>query len=183
MTPKDRPPDIGRRLSAARLQRALSQGTVARRAGLAPSYLSRIETGKVHPTFRTLFKIAKAMKMPLEEVVTTDSRRGQGGGGCPVTRRGHCLLDLIRSEAQIGSGDSPNEAYSPRQIKLIRRFTGWLERAGSDRMRAMEILLDDLSRGSAIVPGPAAAAGRPSKRGGGQRRQDGSRPTKTGARR
>ncbi len=154
MTRKDRPLDIGRRLSTARLRRSMSQGTVARRAGLAASYLSRIETGKVQPTFRTVFKIANAMNVPLEEVVTPNALERRDGSGCPVTMHGHCLLDLIRSESEITAGGDAEETYSPRQVRLIRRFAGWLQAAGSDRLRAMEILLDDLSRGR-----DAAAAG------------------------
>jgi transcriptional regulator with XRE-family HTH domain len=52
--------DGGERINASRLARKLSQVAVARRAGIAASYLSRIESGNVHPTLGTALRIASA---------------------------------------------------------------------------------------------------------------------------
>lgn len=141
-------PEIGRRLAAARLQRGLSQCTVARLAGLAPSYISRIENGRVQPTFRTVLKIAGGLRIAPEEIVDpppdprTRSRRS-----CPVSHNGRCMLDLLRSETQI-EREHDRDAYSPRQIRLMKQLAAWVRDAPNDRLRAMEILIDDLSRGS-----------------------------------
>ena len=55
MTSMAPPFEIGKRLGTVRAQRGLSQGTVSRLAGLAPSYLSKIENGRIQPTFPTLY--------------------------------------------------------------------------------------------------------------------------------
>ncbi len=55
------------------------------------------------------------------------------------------MLDLIRSEAQatrIASG----EVYTPREIRLLQRLAQWMQGVSSDRLRAMEILLDEMTR-------------------------------------
>jgi hypothetical protein len=60
-----------------------------------------------------------------------------------VTDSGECLLDLLRHEkdgAQTGSG----EAYTPRQLRLLKRFAAWLRRVGPDRLAGMELLLGQL---------------------------------------
>jgi transcriptional regulator with XRE-family HTH domain len=145
MSVEDSQPDVGRRLATARLQRGLSQGIVARLAGIAPSYISRIENGRVHPTFRTVLRIASALKMPFEEIAGPGPARLRQRGGCPVTAGGRCLLDLVRAEAEIERG-VPGEAFTPRQVRLLRRFASWLVTVGSDRQKAMEILLDELTR-------------------------------------
>ena len=62
-------PDVGQRIAANRIRRGLSQTLVSRRTGLDPSYLSRIETGKVHPTVRTAMKIAAAMQITPGELL------------------------------------------------------------------------------------------------------------------
>lgn len=132
---------VGRRLAGTRLQRGLSQGTLARLARIAPSYLSRIETGKVQPTVRTLLRVAGALRVPLETLLA-----GVGGRGCaahplcPITCDGECLLDLIRPESEvIGAADV--EAYTARQVRLLRRFAAWLRTVDAERLTAMEILL------------------------------------------
>jgi len=154
MTRTPRPENIGQRLVAARLQRGLSQATVARAAGLAPSYLSRIENGKVHPTFRTVMQIVEALGAGLDEIagpVATRHRRGP----CPVTAKGQCLLDLIRAAAD-------EEHYTPREIRLLRRFGRWLKSAEPGRVRAMELILDDLTRAAEASASSAAKFGSPS---------------------
>jgi transcriptional regulator with XRE-family HTH domain len=137
-------PEVGARLAAARGKRGLSQGTVARLAGIAPSYLSRIETGKVQPTFRTALKVASALKVSPDEIVGSPAL-SHDHGACPISTSGRCMLDLIRSEAQatrIASG----EIYTPREIRLLQRLAQWMQGVSSDRLRAMEILLDEMTR-------------------------------------
>lgn len=136
---------IGRRLAAARLQRGLSQGSIARRAGLAPSYLSRIETGKIHPTFATVMRIASALKVPLQELTGPVDASQHDRGPCPLTNRGQCMLDLIRSEIEVQRGVE-GEVFTPRQVRLLRRFAAWLQEVTPDRLRAMEVLLEDLTK-------------------------------------
>ena len=61
-----------------------------------------------------------------------------------MTTVGQCLLDMIRPQADR-AGRPSQEYYSPREIKLLRRFATWMKTVNSDRLRAMEILLEDLS--------------------------------------
>ena len=136
-------PDLGRRLAAERLRRGLSQGTVARRAGIAPSYLSRLETGRVHPTFRTLVRVATVLQVPLDDLVAGPSAR-PAGGACPVTRCGDCLLDLLRPESHARRPDE--EAFSPRQVKLLRVLADWMQGASAERLRAIEVVLEEFTR-------------------------------------
>lgn len=150
MTARTQIADIGQRLAAARMRRALSQGTVARLSGIAPSYLSRIETGKVHPTFRTVQKIAASLKVTLDEI-TGPTGVESPAGNCPISTSGDCMLDLIRSEAQVARVAS-GEVYTAREVRLLQRLASWMHSVGPERLRAMEILLDDLMRGRGVGP-------------------------------
>ncbi|MCA8962016.1 MAG: helix-turn-helix transcriptional regulator [Planctomycetes bacterium] len=135
------PPDIGQRLTAARLRRGLTQRIVARRAGVAASYLSRVETGRIQPTFRTVSRLLRAMKADLEELM--DSSDGESkDGACPLTVRGACLLDLLHADRSESATDE--ERYTPREIRLLRKLAAWVRAASPDRLRAMEVLLEDL---------------------------------------
>lgn len=133
--------DLGKRISACRSQRGLSQATVARRAGIDPSYLSRIETGRVHPTVRMATRISTALRVPMEDLLgpSPPDRKHQP---CPVTRSGRCLMDLL----DTGTGDTllDPEAYTPRQIKLLRRFTMVLQKSSPNLQRALEVLFSEI---------------------------------------
>jgi transcriptional regulator with XRE-family HTH domain len=135
---------VGRRLAAARLQRGLAQGDVAQRCGLAASYLSRIENGKIQPAFRTVMQIVGVLGADMSEIVGPDLPGKRPHGPCPVTA-GRCLLDMIAAEAD-------HEHYSPREVRLLRRFAAWLKSAEPSRVRAIEVLLDDLMRAADEEP-------------------------------
>ncbi|MCP3978766.1 MAG: helix-turn-helix transcriptional regulator [bacterium] len=146
MTDGFRMPEIGQRLASARLRRGLSQATVARRSGVAPSYISRIENGRVQPSFRTVQRVADAVRVSVGELVSESETRDHApGAGCPVTPSGGCLLDLLRPQQEVDRG-SGADVFSPRQVRLLRRLARWLVGASADRQRAMEILLDDLTK-------------------------------------
>ncbi len=128
---------IGKRITSRRLQRGLSQGVVSRRAGIDPSYLSRIETGKVHPTVRTANRIAGALNVSLGELLgpLPPARKAHP---CPVTAGGRCLMDLLDTGRDETAAPKP-ESYSPRQLRLLRRFTHVLQEGSPEVLRAFEV--------------------------------------------
>lgn len=142
MATTPREPDIGKRIVANRLHRQLSQAAVSRRAGIHPSYLSRIETGRVHPTVRTASRIAAALKVTLDDLLgpTPPERRNQP---CPVSPDGSCILDLI--EAGSETATSQNGRYSPRQLRLLRRFAALLQRSQPGVLKVFEVLVAEFS--------------------------------------
>ena len=79
------------------------------------------------------------------EIVGPDVPGKRPHGPCPVTAAGRCLLDLIAAEAD-------HEHYSPREVRLLRRFAVWLKSAEPSRVRAIEVLLDDLMRAADEEP-------------------------------
>jgi len=56
---------IGARIKSLRHERKLSMRELASRAGVAVSFISRIESGKTSPTIMTLQKILEAMRVPV----------------------------------------------------------------------------------------------------------------------
>ena len=139
--------DLGQRLTATRIQSGLSQNAVAYRAGLAASYLSRIETGKIQPTVPTANKIAAALRVSLGELLgpRPPELRNQG---CPVSASGTCMLDLIDPKWEFRSKGS-KERYSPRQVRLLRCFAALVREGQPELMRGFELLV-----GSLLEPAP-----------------------------
>ena len=58
---------IGAKMKALRQKRDLSMRELASRAGVAVSFISKIESGKTSPTIMTLQKILEAMRVPVVE--------------------------------------------------------------------------------------------------------------------
>ena len=145
MRSKETETKIGRRLGALRARRGLSQGTVARMSGIAPSYLSRVESGKVQPTFPTLWRIMSALRADFAELLGPESAKESRRGGCPVSGNGQCLLDLLRSEQEVAQ-DPTRKLYTAREVRFLGRVSAWMKRAPADRLRALETILDAFER-------------------------------------
>jgi transcriptional regulator with XRE-family HTH domain len=61
--------DIGYRLRSLREEKKLSQGDLEKRTGLLRCYISRVENGHTVPAVETLEKMARAMDMPLYQLL------------------------------------------------------------------------------------------------------------------
>ena len=138
MARKSKGRHFGQRIAAIRLQRGLSQGAVSRRTGIDPSYLSRLETGRVQPTVGTAMKIGGALRASPNEMFgpTPPDRNDQP---CPVSRSGRCLMDLIDTGTPLPAGIS-TERYTTRQIRLLRRFIRFLGTCGPDVLKSLDVL-------------------------------------------
>jgi len=135
--------EVGPRLAGIRASRGVSQGTIARRAEIAPAYLSRIETGHVHPTFTTVMRVLDALHADLDELLAPDAVRPRGHPRCPVTAQGHCLLEVVRTSAEVGRAEG-RETYSIREVQLLRDLATFMRTATPERVRAIEMLLREL---------------------------------------
>lgn len=60
---------ISDRLRQLREQKNLSQGDIEKRTGLLRSYISRVENGHTVPAIETLEKLARALEVPLYQLL------------------------------------------------------------------------------------------------------------------
>ena len=137
--------NVGARLASLRAARGQSQGTTARLAELSPAHLSRIETGHVRPTFATVLRVLGALHAGFGDLRGGDDVRPQAHPGCPVTGHGGCLLEMIRTGAEVARAEG-HEAYSIREIQILRDLATFMRTAPPERVRAIEMLLQELLR-------------------------------------
>src|SRR5437867_2333715 len=64
------------KIKTIREEREMSQAAVAKRAGISRGYLLRLEAAQQDPTRDTLEKLAKALGVPLEHLLSRERRRG-----------------------------------------------------------------------------------------------------------
>src|ERR1035441_10246095 len=60
--------DIGKRLSALRASKELSQGNIEKRTGLLRCYVSRVENGHTIPSIETLERWASALEVEVYQL-------------------------------------------------------------------------------------------------------------------
>ena len=106
--------DIGERVQNVRRLRMWTQARLAREAGVSPTTISGIETGKiVRPHFGTLGKLARALRVAPEELL--DSRE-------PVEQRGPVPLSLgWARETGDGEFESGLEDASLESLETLSR--------------------------------------------------------------
>ncbi|MBH0173631.1 helix-turn-helix domain-containing protein [Fictibacillus sp. 23RED33] len=62
---------IGKQIKRLRLTQGLSLTKLANRAGISKGYLSSIESHKANPSAHMIQKIAKALEVPVEQLLNT----------------------------------------------------------------------------------------------------------------
>jgi transcriptional regulator with XRE-family HTH domain len=73
---------LGERIKALRMERELQQRQLAEKAGLTPSMVSQIESGRLTPSLNTLGKIAKALSVPIASLFD-----GEPAGRIQISRQ------------------------------------------------------------------------------------------------
>jgi transcriptional regulator with XRE-family HTH domain len=73
---------LGGRIKALRLERELQQRQLAEKAGLTPSMVSQIESGRLTPSLNTLGKVAAALGVPIAALFD-----GRPAGQIQITRQ------------------------------------------------------------------------------------------------
>lgn len=61
---------LAKRLKQLRAQQGLTQTALAERAGVTLGYIGRLEIGRHDPQLSTLFKLAKALRVSIAELVS-----------------------------------------------------------------------------------------------------------------
>jgi transcriptional regulator with XRE-family HTH domain len=133
---------IGTRVMQIRNQKGITQRQLSQRSGIAGSYLSRIENRHLEPRPKTLRKIADALAVPLAEFFQ-DHEGNLAGNQCAVTASGRCVMDMIRGSR--GKPPQPSgEAYTPRQLQLLRLAGYIIQTADARLLDALEVVLGGL---------------------------------------
>jgi len=62
---------------------------------------------------------------------------------CPVTEDGNCLIQIVRNDPRVARAEG-KEVYSPREVHLLRKLASFMRTAPAERVRAIEILIEEL---------------------------------------
>ena len=133
---------VGRRIHQLRSESHMTQRELGEVTGLAVSYLSRVENGRLTPTLPTLTKIADALSVPLTALIDAKEIL-EAKDQCPVSLSGRCLLD----HPFTGSGKRPKkgvETYSREQLEALRLCNFLLHTGDKEVLRTLLTMLKGL---------------------------------------
>jgi len=150
---------IGTRILVVRNQKGMTQQDLSKRTGLAASYLSRVENRRLEPGARTLRKIAAALAVPVSELFQEPPLK-LGTLQCLITSSGKCVGDLQRSTS-ARRPDASQEAYSPRQLQLLRMANYLIETGDARLLDSLEVLLGALLQAEQQKPAPQVRSQQP----------------------
>jgi len=129
--------ELGSFLSAARLERGLSQVDLAARCALSQVQISYFELGRRRPTLDQLLRIARALDLPLQTLITGSERPGTGVRDLAIELRHLGLADLwVEDPVVPGAFRRPEEVITlaisgpepdPRILEAIPAVLAWNE--------------------------------------------------------
>jgi transcriptional regulator with XRE-family HTH domain len=150
--------DIGERVQNIRRLRMWTQSRLAREAGVSPTTISGIETGKiVRPHFGTLGKLALALRVAPEELL--DSRdAGEQQGPAPLSlgwarESGESEFEHRLERASLESLDSLTHGLDVEQERLQRLYGEFPE--GSEQGRFIKRQIREVAGRSGSVKASA----------------------------
>lgn len=130
-------PGAGERLGTMRRLRMWTQARLAREAGLSPTTVSGIETGKIsQPHFGTLTKLARALEVAPEELLDSGEPQPEQGPP-PISLRWAKESGEGEFESRLGESSLDNldslvrelEAEQERLQRLYEEFSESSEQA------------------------------------------------------
>jgi transcriptional regulator with XRE-family HTH domain len=133
---------VGGRIHQLRSESHITQRELGEVTGLAVSYLSRVENGRLTPTLPTLTKIADALSVPLTALFDAKATL-EAKDACPVSLSGKCLLD----HPFVDRGKSPKkgvETYSREQLEALRLCNFLLHTGDKELLRTLLTILKGL---------------------------------------
>jgi transcriptional regulator with XRE-family HTH domain len=150
--------DIGERVQNIRRLRMWTQTRLAREAGVSPTTISGIETGKiVRPHFGTLGKLARALRVAPEELL--DSRQSiEQQGPVPLSlgwarETGESEFEHGLERASLKSLDSLTHGLDVEQERLQKLYGAFPE--GSEQARFIKHQIREVAGRSGSVKASA----------------------------
>lgn len=130
---------IARAVRARRRASGVTLDELSARSGLSRTILSRIENGRGNPSVETLFRIARALELPLSALLEDGSppaaRRIPARSGTPLHGDSGMAAWLIHAESapyrfelielELPAGvDHPSDGHVPGTIELVHCLRG-----------------------------------------------------------
>ena len=116
---------VGPRLRALRQERTRTLAEVAATTGISVSTLSRLESGRRRPTLELLLPLARAYRVPLDELVDAPPVPDPRIRARPIRRHGMTFVPLTRGSAGVRAYKQIIPPGSADTRPQLRTHTGY----------------------------------------------------------
>lgn len=124
---------VGEQLASARRRKMWTQARLAREAGVSPTTVSGIETGRIsRPHFGTLAKLARALEVDPRALLSLEEPAPEARGGLSI------------SWARTASEEDFEREIEAASLESLESLSGELE----DERRRLQKLYGEFPRGS-----------------------------------
>ncbi len=123
---------IGDRLRELREAKNLSQGDIEKRTGLLRCYISRVENGHTVPAIETLEKMARALDLPLYQLMYDGDKPPEALA--------------VRTSSGDG-GRSPIWGLHGREARYFQKLTRSVARMNRDDRRLLLFMVQKMAHG------------------------------------
>src|SRR5436305_4870971 len=127
--------DLGSFLTAARLERGLSQAELAARCALSQTQISYFEVGQRRPALNQILRIASALDVSIQRLMTGSDRPGIRLSDIAIELRDLGIADLWVKDAVVPAAFRPAEEVialvvsgqepDPRILEAIPAVLAW----------------------------------------------------------
>jgi transcriptional regulator with XRE-family HTH domain len=133
---------VGPRLRALRQQRSATLASVSAATGISVSTLSRLESGGRKPTLELLLALARAYRVPLDELVGAPPPADPRIRTRPVRRHGRTLIPLTQRPGGPGAYKvllPPAEAEADAELRTHEGYEWMYVLSGRVRLRLADL--------------------------------------------
>jgi transcriptional regulator with XRE-family HTH domain len=116
---------VGPRLRALRQEHGSTLAELAAETGISVSTLSRLEAGQRRPTLELLLPLARAYRIPLDELVDAPETGDPRVHARPVKRHGVTFLPLTRRPGGLRAFKQIHPPHHPRQMPQPQSHEGY----------------------------------------------------------
>lgn len=134
---------LARRIQNLRKEAHWSQQDLCDRTGLAVSYLSRLENGKITPSIPTLKKVADAFGVPLTAFFDHNVPLPPKDETCPVSLSGKCILELAHARNRV-KVNGQTESYTDKQLEILRECNYLVHTQDKEVLVALSTMMKSL---------------------------------------
>ena len=111
--------EVGQLLRAARAKAGVTRRQLAAASGASERYLAHIESGAGNPTLEVLAALAKALDMPMVELLPVGGERNPAYAAATAAVRALPESRLAGLHAWLEGGPAPSSAAKGRRIALV----------------------------------------------------------------
>ena len=136
---------LGRAILKLRHEKGLTQADLGSRAGLAATFVSRVENERIEPSLASLARLARALDVRVADLFNAvEGLHEPPCHVCPVSSTGECVGSLF-APARGREAEGDKAIYRPADLSILRLADHVVRRGSKETIAALRTVLEALA--------------------------------------